>query len=173
MGSCQRNEKQIVDDRIVVFETTEHGHEFLRSLDRSLNRPWLSWLALGVAITFNLVFLLRKQNAWNDMNGGLPSWWFRLFAVINFYILFTVTIKGFVVVSAIRRLFGQKINLQPLHPDGCGGLRSIGDIALALNYFICLVAVYLTVLAFIARTPLEHPLFLPIVLVYIAMLIAE
>lgn len=159
--------RQIVADGIILFDSeSAAASRFLQDLDSAVNRRWFFWLSLGVALAFNATYLFRKEDAWNDLGGGLPSWWFRLFSTLNYYMMCNIGLKGFVIVARMRRLFEHRVVLQPLHPDGCGGLRALGGISLALNYFVSLVAAYISVLAFVTRTPVAHPLFVPIVLAY-------
>jgi hypothetical protein len=162
----------LVEDQAVVFKDEEARTSFFRDLHRSLNRRWFFPVSLGFSLVTNTIIMLRLKDTWHAPGTGVHAWWFRLFVVFNFYMIANILLKGTAAVLEMRRLFGMKnhkVVLQPLHPDGCGGLRPLGSISMAINYFVCLIAVYLSVLAFVRSASLtsrtiDFPLFIPMVI---------
>lgn len=61
---------QVVNDGIVLFEDTASRTHFLAELDKRVNRKWFPLVAFGIAVAFNISFVLNKDNAWNDIYGG-------------------------------------------------------------------------------------------------------
>ncbi len=166
-GKVESGFLQIIADGVVNFGSESIRDQYLSAFDRAINHKALFWLAGSLALVFNAVFIWGKEAAWNDLFGGPPSYWFRLFAFLNYYIMFHFAFKALVVVRYIRRLFLHEIAVQPLHPDGCGGLKSLGEISMSMNYLVCLVAAYIAVMAFVGRTAAEHPFFIPLVVAYV------
>ncbi len=157
---------QLVEDRIIVFENDASADRFLTKIDDAMNRKWFFYTSLVLAVACYATNLAYKEGYWNSGFGGPGVWWFRLFTIVNISTLFHLGFKAIVVARAIRWCFQQDITLQPLHPDGCGGLRSLGGISLAMNYMIGIIAAYLSVLAFMDSSPLRNPLFLVMILAY-------
>ena len=118
--------RQLVDDSILVFDSSEARCAFLAGLDKSLNRPWLFWLCLSLPVLIYFPFAVQKHDCWNSNSGGAPAWWFRLWATVNVYFLVHIAVKSVITARAMQRCFQQKVMLQPLHPDGCGWSEVLG-----------------------------------------------
>lgn len=161
-----RGIRQLVTDRIIVFEGQRQSRQFLQHIDDAVNRKWFFYVSLALAVLCYSFFAWNRKGYWNSGIGGPNVWWFRFFSAINIYMVFHLAAKSFVIVRAIRDCFKQKIMLQPLHPDGCGGLRSLGNISLAINYLVGLIAVYLSILAFLEFSPLDNPVFFIVLVTY-------
>lgn len=160
--------QQLVNDRVAIFESHSKQHQFLSEIDQALNRPWFFYLSILLALACDTSMMWGRESYWNSGIGGPNVWWFRLFSIINISVIFHIAMKSFVVVRSIRKLFTHEVVLQPLHPDGCGGLRSLGDISLAINYMVGIVAVYLSVLVFSGYPVRDSPVFLAILVAYAA-----
>ena len=98
-------------------------------------------------MVINVLLMLLMKGAWNGIYGGITAYYFRLFVILNFYIIILILYKSIITIIAMRKVFGLKLKLQPLHPDNCGGLKPLGDLAIAINYFVALILIYFTILA--------------------------
>jgi len=139
MGDKKRREKDSAEEinrLILVFlhalqERMNSRIDILFGMFGLLVSGWLIWLldegALTEAYTnvnsvfsvYSLVFLIRLTFFVTGFVGGVIGW--RVIVMAN-------------SVSQIGRDFD--FELQVNHPDGCGGLRPIGDLCLKLAYII-------------------------------------
>ena len=160
---------KLVVDGVVRFPTPAAARSFLRDIDRSVNRPWIFWASAGMSLFVNALIMTHVAGSWHDAHGGPAAWWFRAFTFVNLLMLFQVLFKGVFIAKESRHVFDHDVLLQPLHPDGCGGLKPLGDISKALNFFVSLIGLYLSVVAIVGRTPIGHPLFAPAVVAFIVL----
>jgi hypothetical protein len=167
---------QLIRDKVLQFSDQESAKAYINSVEAALNRAWFFPVALLASVLINLLIFYGKEGMWNGWGAGPQAWWFRFFIVINFYMIINVLLRGFATVQQIRCVFdgsyGKRIVLQPLHPDGCGGLKRLGAISVALNSFLCLLAVYFSVLAFAKSAeqtaqPSDYPFFIPMVIGFV------
>ncbi|MEC7987976.1 MAG: hypothetical protein VX278_22605 [Myxococcota bacterium] len=175
-NQLQHGFTQLIQDQIIKFSSEKEAQEYLQSVDRAINKRWFFPLALGVSVVVNALILLLQGDTWHAWDAGFQAWWFRFFVIINFYMIANILLRGVATVIQMRRVFessdGKTVVLQPLHPDGCGGLKELGAISMALNAFLCLLAVYLSVVAFAkgadqTASPSDFPFFIPIIFVFI------
>ncbi len=159
--------EQLVRDAVIVFQSPEEGQIFLADIDVALNKAWFTWVALALSVIVNAVNFASLKDTWSAPSSGAAAYWFRLFVITNFFVVFQVLFKAIVAVRVMQQLFKRDITLQPLHPDGCGGLRSLGAISASINYFVCLLAVYLSVLGAVGRVSSSNPIFIPILVVFV------
>lgn len=118
----------------------------IRQSDLQWSERWLSrrvsWLlglaALGFAVMLDLAYTRSPLNGllWlGDPTFAaikLPFWFLQTWAAAS------LIYSMFVLTGLLGRIFGadRKIAIEPLHPDGCGGLRPLSTFALKLTAFI-------------------------------------
>jgi hypothetical protein len=56
-----------------------------------------------------------------------------------------------VTARAMQAIFRWPIQLQPLHPDGCGGLKQLTDLSATLALFVSLLAMAITLFIYADR----------------------
>jgi hypothetical protein len=137
----------------VVRVPLDEYNAFLRQLHRRYNSIPLhvGALALGVA-AFASEMVAGHVNGvrdWFDLGMGAGAIYQLIVGLIAWYATHLVLIKVLVTALAIRRVFDWPIDVQPLHPDGCGGLRLFTEIAVTIALFAATVggAVVLIVMA--------------------------
>ncbi len=157
---------QLIEDHVILFESEPERQTFLSEIDRSVNRKSLFYLSIIIVFLTYVPLASYREGYWNSGFGGPNVWWFRIFSTLNLYVITHVLLKSIFVAQAMRRCFKNEVLLQPLHPDGCGGLRSLGDISLSINSLVGIVAVYLSVIAFSDFSPLQNPIFFVVVICY-------
>ena len=103
-----------------------------------LNSPEHSWISDGT--------LLREQLG--TVRGfsvvGLYS---ALLQTFLSYLMLNLTWTSFVFSLGLRKYFNVyrfEINVEPLHPDRCCGLKRIGDVAMIVNTILFLFGIYLS-----------------------------
>jgi len=149
---------QLFRDGVVRTQWPRQGARYLARLNRTTNDVRLSVIALLLSVLTNGAIVVQLRDAWNDYTGGAAAWWTRAFTILNFYLLYFYLIRFYIIATVMRRLFSDRVRLQPLHPDGCGGLRSLGDISLTMNYGVCLLAVYISNIIYIGGALEKQPL---------------
>ncbi len=156
----------LVESGSVAFEEPETANEFISAFNRKINQPWHVIVALILAVGLNTVFFISKHDAWNELSAGFPAWWFRLFATVNYFVLFVIVFKSAVVVQGIKSILSHSLRIQPLHPDGCGGIAHLGKISLSINYFVSLIGLHVLIIGVMGTQPFENPVFLGSILGY-------
>ncbi len=90
--------RQLVTDRIIVFDDQRQSKQFLQHIDDAVNRKWFFYATMALAVLCYSSFAWSRQDYWNSGIGGPNVWWFRLFSTINIYMIFHLAIKSFVIV---------------------------------------------------------------------------
>lgn len=120
------------------------GDEYKRWLVDSLRRPLFRYGPLAFAIVFGPLIYFTYEAS--PLHGGvwiadsrmallkLPLW------MANSYIAAALGGRMVLLILLLRRVFAGPIIIQPLHPDGCGGLRPIGAFTSKVTAFILFAA---------------------------------
>lgn len=104
--------------------------------------------------------MFKKSNSWSGIYGGITAIYFRLFVVINYYMILIITYKCIITTWAIREIFKFDLIVQPLHPDKCGGLKVIGSLSIAMHYFLQLIIIFLTMIVIFNSGSLHNIVFI-------------
>lgn len=131
-------------------------------------------ISLTITILGLLTYILSNEITWNNSSNLLPISFAGLFIVpvvfILYYLAFNILIRISGVYLSISDIFKYDIDIQPLHPDGCGGLSGLGKISQSLNYSIiitgllCAFGIYTSVNY--QGVPLIHPTHFIILICY-------
>jgi hypothetical protein len=69
--------------------------------------------------------------------------------VFEWYMTMMLIAREIVAIRAFRQLFrDRELNLYPLHPDGCGGLRPLSEYALSFTYLIATIGLGISLLVY-------------------------
>ena len=139
----------VLKQRHILKESDETLLELKNKIQRIYQCKAVTVFSLAVSVSINIYIAFNKSNEWNGAFGGITAWYFRFFVIINFYYIWLILYKCVVTVVLMRKIFSMKFRLDPIHPDNCGGLRPIGELALSLNYFAGLILLYMLVLVFL------------------------
>lgn len=149
--------EQLANDELVTLPSADERRRYLSSLDDELNPRWLFPASVALSALGNVAWLLVLPSGdWKQLHMGPAAWLLRVLVFLNVYVVLGAIFKSILVVRAMRRVFSHRIALQPLHPDGCGGLRGLGDIAMSLNYFLALIALFIWLKGFFAASLLTY-----------------
>ncbi len=133
--------------KIIPDESRDAYLEKLRVAEQRYNIVWVPIIALVIALAINIVNYPLKEGTWLGKGGGWLSIFGRLFVLLDFFMLSVVLYKCAVTAWVLRRVISWvDIRVQPLHPDRCGGLGSLGRLALAINYFVTLSLIFFAIL---------------------------
>ncbi len=164
-GRLRRGLLRLVSQRVVMFGTEEDRVAFLQECHQILNRKLLFWISVTLSLGLNVWLVLNVRSSWNGVAfSSFAIVPFRLYTFMNFAMVFYFLGKALLTVRMFRFVFRHHVVMQPLHPDRCGGLLPLGHISGAINMFLGLLTLYITVLVVIDGVPLTHPLFLSVVL---------
>ncbi len=142
------------------------------SFVRDANRIFSHWLVrvvpwvVGFSIlgTGTAFYALGDRNTWHSPDshpyGTVAGWMGIPLTFFLMYIAGALVARICATFVALRRLFQLKTNIQPLHPDGCGGLLPLGRVSMKLNVavfvmgFVCAAGVIVNMTEW--RVPLFH-----------------
>ena len=112
---------------------------YLRHLHARYNSLVLHLVALGLAILVLGCLTCENQfdgeRAWLDLGMGVGAIYHLLLALVAWYSAILVLAKVVITARAIHRVFDWPVDIQPAHPDGCGGFRLFSDIAVTIALF--------------------------------------
>jgi hypothetical protein len=146
-------------------ELAEYDNLLLR-LGRLYNDRTTLLLAFLVPFLFNIYNYIMKTNSWLGINGGITGAYGRLFAGLNYFILALIIYKCIITVWGLRRTLRFSLRIRPFHPDRSGGLRPIGRLAVAVNYFVTLVVVYFTLTLVFDEFARQNPVYISIFILF-------
>ena len=163
---------------IPPFQSLEYAPLYERI--HKLFSHWL-WFLAALVITLLLEFVLVVPYTRNFNN-----WWSQVdFFFIGHQVYFIVIMYSMVYlilrilqfILALRWMFKTiTVDLKALHPDGCGGLRTLGDFSMKLGYGIGIIGFSIVVLFFQVNVNLGGELWqidwsIPIITVFVAYLL--
>ncbi len=135
-------------------------------LERAYNNRYVTLTAIVLAIGFSVYNYFLKRGCWLGVGGGLAAIYARIWITLNFYFILLILYKCMVTVWGIRKIMGLKIDVQPMHPDKCGGFRAIGQLALTIYYFVLIIMVLFALLVIFDPFAREQPLYLVLYLLF-------
>lgn len=156
------------ENNIIKNNKAEYD-ELLMKLSKWYSSKAIIFLALVVSVIINVFVMIKKKDSWSGINGGITAFYFRLFVIINYYMIVVILHKCIVTTLALNKVFRFELNLQPLHPDRCGGIKSIGSLAIAMHYFLQLILVFLTMIAFFNPKNLHNIAFVLMFLAFVCL----
>lgn len=139
---------KLIDDGTVPREHVPALQAILLRYEKNLN----TWLPVAVCLVLALALdgwtFFAKRGSWHCIDGGLVGIYAAVFKGINFFYIFFIAWKCLLTLGVLRRVDDFGMRIQPLHPDGVGGLAPAGKMALAVNWFLALLIVYFTFVYF-------------------------
>lgn len=139
---------QAIDNVIQDLEASDVVETDKSEIDRITLNPyyqrWRKFLALGSAVSFSIfVFITQPSLKKNWYGSGLlpaMSVTIATFAVV--YLGSILVLNLITNVRILHRILGKKeLNVNPLHPDRCGGLRSLSDYSLKTAYLAAILGI--------------------------------
>jgi hypothetical protein len=138
--------------------------DFYRWLDRRFNSYRVSGAILALTLGLNAVYfyqILQEQKfiSWMTSGGILDSLgtgcrgltglgvYAAIIQIVLIYWVLNLLWRGAVLAWGLHEFFNRRgfpIALEPLHPDGRGGLRRIGDVATLLNLTLFALGIYVS-----------------------------
>ncbi len=114
-------------------------------------RRWRRFFAVSSAIFFStLVFVIQPQleASWTS-SSLLPSLVTTISTLPVTYMGTMLVLNLISNILILHRILGKKdLNVSPLHPDRCGGLRSLSNYSLKTAYLVAILGVWLGVVEY-------------------------
>lgn len=134
-------------DSGVLLATEDDWKSVRKSTKRFLRHPFVTlfpyFFGIGVAAATALLFL--SNNTWIDVRYYLAGWLVPIHVFLLYYLVAFITLRVISVFLVLRNLFRLKVNIQPFHSDGCGGLKSLGEQSSKLTVGIMVLGIIVAI----------------------------
>ncbi|MBN2395727.1 MAG: hypothetical protein JXC36_04600 [Candidatus Atribacteria bacterium] len=151
-----------------ILKEKDHDQyvRYLNKLDRIYNNFYIYFFSIILSISINWYNYFAKKDSWLGINGGITGAYGRMFIFFNFTIIFLFIYKCIITIWSIQKTLSFDIIIRPLHPDRSGGLKPLGQLALATNYFIVLILIFLTLLMIFDPLAREQKIYLTMIFLF-------
>lgn len=134
----------------IVTAPLEEHNRFLRRLHGRYNAAATHLLPLLLAVVL-CTFKTREEladpvRAWLDLDQGPGGYVHLALTLLVWYTVVVVLVKAAITARAMQDMFQGRVCVQPLHPDGCGGLRRLTDLSITIALFVALLALAVVLL---------------------------
>lgn len=147
----------------IVGKNTNHQDrkEFYQWLDKRFNFPhlWILFLSITLLLNWGYFYQISEELSWmtihpNEILKSIlkvrlsPIGQFAaVIQIVLIYWVFNLLYRGSILAWGLHEFFNRRnfnINIDPLHPDGCCGLRPIGSTAMLLNMILFILGIYVS-----------------------------
>jgi len=108
------------------------------------NQKWRKFLALGSAVCLSIYVLITRpglEKSWTN-SGLLPTLTVTITSLVVVYMGSMLVLNLITNVWVLHHILGEKeLSVSPLHPDRCGGLRSLSDYSLKTAYLAAILGI--------------------------------
>lgn len=122
----------------------------LKAVAGYFEKPWRKFLALFVMVAVGVLYYLTRD----ELSGFAASSMLArietsiLYSVLAYFLVMLIA-KLVINYLAIRRIvLGKKLNINPLHPDRCGGLRVLSDYSIKVVYLNAVFGILVSITAY-------------------------
>jgi len=107
--------------------------------------------------------------SWLDWGMGPGALYHLVVGLIAWYSVHLILLKIIITAWAIQRIFDWPVNIQPLHPDGCSGLRLLTEMAVTIAVFMAVAGMGVVLIVFantilFSRPPSAEPVLLAVLM---------
>jgi hypothetical protein len=139
---------QAIDNVIQDLEASDVVETDKSEIDRITLNPyyqrWRKFLALGSAVSYSILFFITRsglKKSWTG-SGTLPALFVTIVTFAVVYLGSILVLNLITNVRVLHRILGRKeLNVNPLHPDRCGGLRPLSDYSLKTAYLAAVLGI--------------------------------
>lgn len=125
-GAFPRTLRQLVDAGVI--QATEPDWKKVRSFAGarlfSMETIAIPYLC-GAAAALSSFLVIQSPGAWFDVSTFYAGWLIPIHSFLLYYLLTYLTLRLYIAYAILKMLFGFRVNIQPFHTDGCGGLDSL------------------------------------------------
>lgn len=129
-GAFPRALSQLVD-RGVLQASDQDWKKVRRFASSKLSSPSIVTLPYVCGGTSALLsfYVIHAPGAWFDITSGYAGWLVPLHSFMLYFLLTYLALRLYFAYLILRLLFDYRVNIQPFHTDGCGGLGSLKDLS--------------------------------------------
>jgi len=125
-GAFPKTLRQLVDSGVILASDAD-WKTIRRSTKNYVSHPVVTWFpyvfGLGVVASSSVLFL--SSNTWINITLFYAGWLVPVHVFLLFYFVAFVVLRIICVYLVLKKLFRFKVNIQPFHGDGCGGLKGL------------------------------------------------
>lgn len=145
-NTIQRSLKAIRNEGIIESQDLENFDIVVSKMEKAYNSRYAFAFFLAFSVAINLFTYFTKTGSWLGVNGGITGAYGRLLVIVNYFIIGFILYKSLITIWGLQKILEYNIDVQPMHPDGAGGLGPIGDLSAALSYFAALIVMFISIL---------------------------
>jgi hypothetical protein len=137
----------IIDSKRIIRENDIPAYRaLLNEFDKKFNNCYITPASLIFAAAISVYIFFYRKTSWLGIEGGITGFYDAIFVFLNFAMIITIVYKCCITIWLIQKILKFDIDIRPMHPDHAGGLRHIGSLSMAVNYFLILVMLYFSLL---------------------------
>jgi hypothetical protein len=154
-----------------VFDLdVEKWKDFVDNANTKFSKIHLTLIPYGIAILIAAIasfeYLFTDANRWYRIS-FTSGWKWAGFAQIpvilfTYYLIALLVIRIVVVYFILRDFFKNSPAIQPLHPDNCGGLSSLGELSMKLNLGVFLFGIISFIAIYVNLKIYQRPIWYPL-----------
>jgi hypothetical protein len=141
-GDLHRAILRLCINNVFEISRTEHNSLVLRA-NKIYNNffirvtPWAIGILAPIVVSFVYVFDFGRFNTWHSPDGEpfatVAGWTSLPYGFVLYYLISNLVLRIGATFFVLREFFRFKANVQPFHPDGCGGLGPLGQLSTKIN----------------------------------------
>lgn len=138
--------KSLIDDNILIVKELDPITETARSFGRKWH--WLVGLAMGT--TFGCAMFAQYQYSLTNNTIPLLSPWLIALATLAVVYCGTILVLNLICnVLLLNHILGNaSLDINPLHPDHCGGLKALSAYSLQTAYLVGILGIWVGILEY-------------------------
>ncbi|HOT76569.1 MAG TPA: hypothetical protein PK467_12325, partial [Candidatus Wallbacteria bacterium] len=138
---------EIIGSKRIIKDADLPSYQaLLNKFDAKFNNYYITAASAVSALFISGFIYFHRKTSWLGIAGGITGIYDSIFVFLNFAMIITIVYKSCITIWLIQKIIAFDINIRPMHPDHAGGLRHIGSLSMAVNYFLILVMFYFSLL---------------------------
>lgn len=124
----------------VVDVTIEDYNSFIASANTIFKHkvlvilPWVVGVVAGIGGYYFFAFHSQEPTWFSPSGLSVAGWLIWPFSFLLYYVVASFVGRVVATFLVLRKFFRLNARVQPLHPDGCGGLSPLGRLSMRLNF---------------------------------------
>jgi len=140
-----RTVENVYKKRILRPEDYLDFEKLVKEAEARYNNYFVMLAGTAVAIVISLCTYFFRDS-WLGIRGGITGIYESLIIFVNFAMIASVVYKCAITIWFLQKILMFDLKIRPMHPDKSGGLRDVGSLAMAVNYFMIMVVLFCTIM---------------------------